>query len=395
MSVAKSGVSQHYTFAVFFFFYYGHLGILSPYMSLYFNAIGFTALQISVLMSMLQITRIIGPFGWGWLADHRQDRIGLMRITSIFTGILFLGIFVSDQFYYLLAWMFLLNTLSSSLTPLSEAITIHALQKENAFESKYGRLRLWGSIGFILAVGVGGIWFERFGIQTLPLVALIILLGVVVSTWQLSEPPKEVDTQPTKPILPILRRPEVRWFFISTFCMIFAHASYYVFYSLYLSKLGYSTQTIGIFWMVGVIAEVLFFYYQKFFLVKFGAQRILLACFIAATLRFLTIAYLPIFALLLVMQLLHALTFGAHHTSSLRILQQWFNGSTQARGQALYTSISYGLGGSIGGLISGWVWDVLGSEHVFGLSALLSVAGFFAIRHAMRLAHTHELQTAG
>lgn len=336
---------------------------------------------------MLQITRIIGPFSWGWLADHRQERIGLMRITAVFSLILFLGIFVSHAFYFLLAWMFLLNTFSSGLTPLGEAITIHALQKENAFESKYGRLRLWGSIGFILAVFLSGVWFDHYGIQTLPYVALMVMLGVVFSTWQLSEEKLEPHVNPSGHMRSILKRPEVIWFFCSSFCMIFAHASYYVFYSLYLSKLGYSTQTIGIFWMIGVVAEVLFFYYQRFFLVNFGAQRILMVCFVVACLRFTAIAYLPIFGILLLMQVLHAMTFGAHHTTSLRFLQQWFNGATQARGQALYTSISYGLGGSIGGVCAGWVWDLIAPQHVFGLSALMSVLGFFAIRQSIKITH--------
>lgn len=389
MSGSPKVAASHYTFAAFFFFYFGYLGIVSPFMSLYFNHIGFTALQISVLMSMLQFTRIIGPFAWGWFADHRRDRIGLMRVTVILALIVFLGIFVSNQFYFLLAWMFILNTFSSSLTPLSEAVTIRALQKENAFESKYGKLRLWGSIGFILAVSVGGFWFEKSGIETLPYVALALMCGVVVSTWTLWEPPHEVYERQKGEILSILKKPEVMWFFTSSFCMIFAHASYYVFYSLYLTKLGYGTQTIGLFWMLGVLAEVLFFYYQRFFLAKFGAQKILAACFIVAALRFATIAYLPIFGLLLLMQIFHAMTFGAHHTSSLRFLQQWFNGSTQARGQALYTSISYGIGGSVGGFVAGWVWDVLGAEHVFGLSAIASVIGYFAIKQSIKITHSH------
>ena len=76
-------INSQSRFALFFFFYYGYLGIVSPYLSLYFDAIGFTAIQISLLMSMLQITRIMGPFAWGWLADFRQDRIGITPADQI------------------------------------------------------------------------------------------------------------------------------------------------------------------------------------------------------------------------------------------------------------------------------------------------------------------------
>ena len=104
MQGSQPVLAKHHIFSTFFFFYFGYLGIVSPYMSLYFNDIGFTAIQISILMSMLQFTRIIGPFAWGWMADYRQDRIGLMRITAVLCVIIFLGIFVSNQFYFLLAW---------------------------------------------------------------------------------------------------------------------------------------------------------------------------------------------------------------------------------------------------------------------------------------------------
>ena len=118
-------------FAIFFFFYYGYLGIVSPFMSLYFDQLGFTAIQISLLMSMLQITRIIGPMFWGWLSDLRQDRIGIMRITALVSVFIFLGIFFFKTFFALMVWMFVLNIISSSLTPLGEAATVHALQKTN------------------------------------------------------------------------------------------------------------------------------------------------------------------------------------------------------------------------------------------------------------------------
>ena len=179
------------TFAIFFFFYYGYIGIVSPFLSLYFDHLGFTAIQISLLMSMLQITRILGPMFWGWLSDHQQDRIGIMRITAVISLFLFLGIFFLKTFIALMVWMFFLNLISSSLTPLGEAATVHALQKSNTFESRYGKLRLWGSIGFMVAVFVGGFWFESYGIQTLPIIGLCILACVAITTWKLWEPPME------------------------------------------------------------------------------------------------------------------------------------------------------------------------------------------------------------
>ncbi|MFM8151892.1 MAG: MFS transporter, partial [Polynucleobacter victoriensis] len=134
---------------------------MSPYASLYFASRNFGAIEIAALMSMFQITRILGPFAWGWLADIRRDRLGIMRVTSVMACIIFLAIFYLESYLPLLIWMFLLNTVISSLMPLGEAATVHALYKNNDFDRRYGRLRLWGSIGFIAMVLSAGAWFER------------------------------------------------------------------------------------------------------------------------------------------------------------------------------------------------------------------------------------------
>jgi len=125
-------------FAAFFFFYFCYIGLMSPYASLYFAHLDFTAFEIAVLMSMFQVTRMIGPFFWGWLADMRRDRLGIMRTTAVMATLLFPAIFFLEGFAAFLIWMFVLNIVISSLMPLGEAATVHALQKENALTSVMG-----------------------------------------------------------------------------------------------------------------------------------------------------------------------------------------------------------------------------------------------------------------
>ena len=95
------------------------------------------------------------------------------------------------------------------------------------------------------------------------------------------------------------------------------------------------------------------------------------------------------------MQLFHAATFAAHHSASIRLMQNWFHGSTQARGQALYTTVAYGLGGTIGGLVSGWIWEGFGPNYTFMLSALACVLGYLCIaKSARRAVPTQALFTS-
>jgi len=161
--------------------------------------------------------------------------------------------------------MFLLNTVISSLMPLGEAATIHALYKDNTFDQRYGRLRLWGSIGFIVMVMGAGAWFEAYGIQSLPWFGMGALIILAILARTLREPPMEVTHHVTTSFWHVLRNSHVRWFLSANFWMIFGHAALYVFYSLYLDRLGYSKAEIGLFWMLGVLAEVVFFYFQNSF----------------------------------------------------------------------------------------------------------------------------------
>jgi PPP family 3-phenylpropionic acid transporter len=171
----------------------------------------------------------------------------------------------------------------------------------------------------------------------------------------------------------LLRRREVAAFFVSTFLMIAAHASLYVFYSLYLAQIGYSKTVIGLMWSLGVVAEIVFFFYQAPIFRRFGIRNMMLASLMIAVARFLLIGFgAQSLWLLLIAQVLHAATFGVHHSASVATMQRWFSGPLQARGQALFISISYGLGGTIGGLVLSVFWDS------FGATVVYAIAAFFA-----------------
>jgi PPP family 3-phenylpropionic acid transporter len=191
---------------------------------------------------------------------------------------------------------------------------------------------------------------------------------------------RDVETEPSHapvpPVLPLFRRADVNWFFASAFCMMFAHSALYVFYSLHLEGLGYSKVVIGAMWTIGVVAEIVFFFFQGRLFDRFALRTILVATFVLAAVRFGVTGYLAnLWWLMALVQLLHAATFAAHHSASLKRLQHWFGGAAQGRGQALYTSLSYGVGGTLGGLAMGWTWKELGPEHAFGLAACAAACG--------------------
>jgi PPP family 3-phenylpropionic acid transporter len=347
--------------------------VFSPYATLYFADKGLAAPQIALLMSLMQALRIVGPAAWGWIADHTQKRARVLQVAALASTLLFCGLFFGSSFTHLLLVMLAVSTFSSALAPVSEALIVSEMKGDL---THYGRLRLWGSVGFIVVVGLSGYLLDWYGIGMFPWVGLVLLAAVFGVTLSLRESVSATPQPDTPSVRQLLRRREVLAFFASTFLMLAAHAALYVFYSLYLEQIGYGTGVIGMMWALGVVAEIVFFYFQAPVFARFGVQRLMLASLLLAAARFAMIGALAqSLVALLVAQILHAASFGIHHAASVAMLQRWFAGRLQARGQALYTSISYGLGGSLGSLALGFFWEQYGAASVYWVAAMFALGG--------------------
>jgi len=363
-------------FGLFYLGYYGYVGVISPYVSLFFADRGFSPVQIGVLMACFQLSRIVGPYLWGWLSDVTHTRVKLLRLAAIASLLAFLTVPGVHGYGAMMAMMIGLNLITSAMSPLGDALTISTLRRHGAFDHRYGRVRMFGSVGFIASVLLGGALFEYAGMSAFPWLASGMLALFALVVFGLRDAPDEGPRVRPPPALPLLRRPDVAWFLASAFLMMFAHAALYVFYSLYLEQLGYSKLAIGVMWTIGVVAEIVFFFYQGKLFGALALRTILAGTFVLAALRFGLTGYFAQYVwLMAVVQILHAATFAAHHSASLKRLQRWFAGPLQGRGQALYTGISYGVGGTLGGLAMGWTWKTLAPMHTFGLAALAAVIG--------------------
>jgi PPP family 3-phenylpropionic acid transporter len=379
---AATRPAQSLNFALFFFAYYGYVGVFSPYASLYFADRGLSATQIGILMSLMQVMRIFGPNVWGWVADQSRRRVLVLRLTSVAAALTFCGMFVGQSFMFFFALMVTVNLFTSAQGPISEALMLSSMRGDL---THYGRVRLWGSVGFIVLVTLSGYALDWQGIELMPWIALLMLVMVTSVTFSLHEEPATQHAQPSNSVRELLSRKSVLSFFASTFLMIAAHSSLYVYYSLYLSDMGYSKSVIGLMWSLGVIAEILFFFYQAPLFRRFGVRKLMLFSLGIAVIRFLMIGWgAQSLAILLVAQVLHAATFGVHHSASVATLQRWFAGPLQARGQALYISISYGLGGTVGGLLLSACWDTFGARWVYVLASIMSLLGLIAAQLSYR-----------
>lgn len=359
-------------YSAFLFAHYAHPGTFATYVSLFFAARGMSALQIGVLLSLMQMTRIVGPNLWGWVADRSGRRVEVLRLTALGALAANGGLFFADSFGGFFAVMVLLNLFTSAQAPLAEALMIAEMRGDL---SSYGRIRMWGSIGFIVAVVGAGYLLDWWSILALPWLAGTVLLGVLIASLRIRAMPSPHAGMAAPPLLAILRRPEVIAFFAGSALMSGAHMALNAFYALYLEHAGYPKPVIGAMWAIGVVCEVAFFWFQASVYRRVAVRTVMLCAYGLALLRFPLIAVgaasLPLLA---VAQLLHAATFGAHHSASIMTLQRWFSGPLQARGQALYMSLAFGVGGTVGGLIMSWCWERFGPSSVYLAAAVLALA---------------------
>jgi PPP family 3-phenylpropionic acid transporter len=358
-------------FALFLFAYYAFMGTLTTYAPLYFASFGIGAADIGILMSLVQVMRIVGPTLWGWVADHSSRRVLVLRMTALGALLAFSGIAFGRGFTHFFVAMVCLNLFTSAQGPLTEALMLAEMRGDT---SRYGRVRLWGSLGFIAAVMAAGFLLDRLGAAALPWLAGAVLLLVLAQSLRIREAPRVAGLEPAPPLLRVLRQPAVIAFFAQAALMVGAHTSLYAFYSLYLERAGYGKALTGAMWSLGVLAEVVFFYFQAGVLRRAGVRAAMMASFGVAVLRFAAIGLgAGWLAVLVLAQLLHAFTFAAHHCASITAMQRWFGGPLQARGQALFMSIAYGIGGTFGGLFMSWCWERLGPDSVYGAAIGLTL----------------------
>lgn len=366
-----------------YFAYFAFVGLFSPYLSLWLDWRGLTIGEIAVLMALPQVLRIVAPPFWGWLADRGGRRVALLRVAALSAVVVLLAFPFAQGMAAFAGLMLLLFFLTAAHMPIGEAI---ALDLSGGDAGRYGRMRLWGSVGFILTVLAGGPMLEAFGLGALPWLMAVAMAGLAVVTLSLPEPPRHRAARSAMPIALRLREPAVVAFLASSFLMVFAHAALYAFFSLYLERHGYGTSAIGVIWGLGVIAEIALFMLQRRLFDRLSAMRLLAFSFLVCGLRFALIGASDGALWLLVWaQLMHAVTFGLHHSASMAVLHRWFEPAQQARAQAAFIVVAYGFGGSLGGLVSGWMWERFSPAAPFFGAALAGLLGWGAVVIAARL----------
>jgi PPP family 3-phenylpropionic acid transporter len=370
-----SGVPSipYWRLSSFYLFYFALLGATAPFLGLYFHHLGFDSARIGELVAIPMLMRCIAPNLWGWLGDHTGRRLAIVRLGAVCTLATFALIFLDKSYAWLAMVMALHAFFWHAVLPQFETITLAHLHGQPA---RYSQIRLWGSIGFILAVVGMGRLFEWLGLDAYPYTVVVIMAGIVVaSAWVPNAQPADHGPRlSSEGFLEQLRQPGVLAFYVCVGLMQLSHGPYYTFLSLHLESLGYSRGVIGVLWAVGVVAEVLMFMGMSRILARFSVRQVLTASFMLAAVRWLLLgSFAEHLGVLVLAQLMHAATFGSFHAAAIHFIQRSFGSRQQGQGQALYAALA-GVGGALGALYSGYLWQPLGASGTFALASLAAFA---------------------
>ncbi len=360
--------------SAFYFFYFAVLGALVPYLGLYLQQVGFNATEIGELIALISISKIVSPNLSSWAADRFGHNMRLVRYSAFASLFCFAFVFYQHDyvgfFIVILGFSFFWN---ASL-PQFEVNTFEHLGK--SYIEKYSKIRVWGSLGFIVTVFALGLLIQHYGVNILPYSILILFFMLWLSSLLVVEAQTHQPELDKPGFWSLIRQRKVIVLLIIIFLVQLSHGAYYSFFSIFLQEHGYSKSLTGFLWSLSVIAEVVAFLLMGSIIHRFGIRKIFVFSLIATSIRWLMVSLFVDYPLIILFsQLFHAASFGIFHVSCVYMINRYFSPYHKSKGQALYVSIGFGLGGALGSYLAGLKWEQWGGSNVFLFFSLFS---FFA-----------------
>lgn len=371
---------QRFVFAQFYFWYYAVIGAYSPYVGRWVVSLGHAGAMASAMIGIWYAGRMLGPPAWTTLTS-RSARPGRWLLYGCALSLVTFAAFtLTRSSLPLLLVMVVFGVFYNALLPQFEAMTLTALGPAS---HDYGRIRLWGSLGFLVVAGSYGWLLDHLGDATFPWLCLPLLLAAGLAAWPHRNERPPTTTTHIADAGHLWRRPGVRRFLLVALLTQAGFGAFYAFYTLHLQAHGQDGLHVGILWAIGVLAEIVMFWFVPGLIARFGAPRLLSLCLAIGTVRWAATALsADSFAAMAVVQSSHAFSFAVFQACLMRMMVDYFPAQRAAAGQGLLYGFSSGLGGVLGAAIAALLWHFgHGQWAFFGASALTALAWLL---HALR-----------
>ncbi|MGD8342836.1 MAG: MFS transporter [Desulfobacterales bacterium] len=354
-----------------YFLYFGVLGMYLPFFNLYCYHLGFSGLNIGILSAVRSVAMVVFPLIWGALADRLSARRPIYILCSFCSALIWMQYLFTADFGSMLAITILYGMFYAPIISFLEAFTMDILGKE---KKSYGHLRVWGSISFIAVVLVLGKIIDLYSVEIIVVLILAgsLMFALISTQIPAIEPLKKKRlSEGAKSLLD----GRVLVFLFCAFLMLVSHGAYYGFFSIHLENLGYGSSFIGLTWALASAAEILVMIRSNQIFRRFSLESVLIFSFMVAALRWLVLFWAQSAAVILISQVLHAITYGTFHIASILYIDHLTPDKAKTLGQAVNNAVSYGLGLMVGFFFNGYLYEISGSFTLFMISSLIALTG--------------------
>lgn len=366
---------KFYSFSFAYFTYFSVLALVVPFLAVFLDGRGFNSREIGELLAIFTATKIIGPTMWANAADKSGNLKGIIQLGALLALLVFSLLFYVQSYWPIAFVLAVFSLFWTGIQPQLEVMTLASIRRSAHI---YARIRLWGSIGFIITVTLAGEILVTYHSEAFVLMGWLILLALFISSCLLKQKSRAsiVPVSSADAIASRLKEHSFVLFFIAGLLLQLSFGAYYSFFALYLRDLGYPSLSIGLFISLGAVAEIGIFVVAGRLYQRYGPRLLLSFSLLATGVRWYITGHFADTALILfVAQLIHAASFGLYHTASIQYLQQHFSVKQQNRAQAIYIAGVYGIGGALGAYLAGVFWNNgVGATLTFELAAYCSLS---------------------
>jgi len=342
-----------------------------PFFNLYCYHLGFSGLQIGLLSALRSMTLVLFPLIWGTLADRFQIRKPIYILCNVISTSTWIFFLFTVKFWPMLIITVFYGMFYAPIISFLEAVTMDVLDAE---KKSYGRIRVWGSISFIIVVLVMGKIIDVYSVDIILVLVLAGSLMLAVISPQIPAT-KALKTDYLTPGIGSFFEKRVIVFLFCAFLMLVSHGAYYGFFSIHLENLGYHHFFIGLSWALASTAEILVMVRSDRIFNRFSLESVLFFSFLVAAGRWMILYLYESAAIILLSQILHALTYGTFHMASILYIDRLTPDNAKTMGQAVNNGLTYGFGLMVGFFINGYLYETTGSFNLFLISSLIALAG--------------------
>lgn len=375
---------------LFCFSTYISIGIIIPYLPLFFEFEGYSRIQIGTLQGIGPMAGIVSNMVWGLLSDRFRTIKKVLIIVLFGQVMMLLWLWQVDQFLTVFIVLLFYFFFQTPVIALTDSLTLLSVK---GTRTSYASVRIWGSIGFAVSAVLMGVVLAAVGMNKTIFILMITTLGSFLLSFTLKDQRGEANKMDFSGLLDVIRSSKLIWFLVIVFIISFAHRTNDHFLTLYLKEHGVSAQWIGWSPMISALSEIPVFLLLGKYADRFRELPLLAFSGFAYTLRYILTAVLEQPVLIIFVQAMHSITFGIFMITAIRYLTQLVPDEFRSSGQALYTVVWSGIAGMSSGMIGGWIYNDFGGNAVYYTAATLGfIAGMcFLVTHIVtrhRITHS-------